>query len=207
MRPPKKHIHNQKHCYWFSKWYFPHWILADLQLRLSKLWGIICSTTVTKYFWMFQAAVPFSHPYLLWPHIIMGNCSLLSLTPSSLLQNVTLELLCHLSLHTISFPESRLLCPANPGYILSQQVQIIFFSNTDVLCCFIFSAPGWEISKYSHSWFFFPVPNFCSSLVITKMQPCVCGYHTAWCCSRLLCPLPTILFIICLEAKPINSLE
>lgn len=48
MRPPKKHIHNQKHCYWFSKWYFPHWILADLQLRLSKLWGIICSTTKSQ---------------------------------------------------------------------------------------------------------------------------------------------------------------
>lgn len=144
VRPPRKHMHNQKHCCWFRKWYFRHWILVDPQLRLDKLWrSHLLYDKATEYYRMFKALQSFFYtPVLLWPHISIDNCTLLPLTPSSLLQTFTLKVQCHLSLYTIYFPKQ------------AQQVQNILFSNTDVLCCLMAFAPGWEVSKYSQSCFF-----------------------------------------------------
>lgn len=208
MRPPKKHRHNQKHCYWFSKWYFPHWILADLQLRLSKLWGIICSTTKSQNTsGCFKLCCPFlTFPSSLAPYYYGQLQSPLTdsiFSPPEFYFGTTMPPLIAYNLFSwesafVSSKPRVYTQPAGPDHFLFKYRCALLFH---IFC------PWLRISKYSHRRFFFPVPNFCSSLVITKMQPCVCGYHTAWCCSWLLCPLPTILFIICLEAKPINTLE
>lgn len=151
VRLPRKHMHNQKHCCWLSKWYFRHWILVDPQLRLDKLWrSHLLYDKATEYYRMFKALQSFFYtPVLLWPHISIDNCTLLPLTPSSLLQSFTLKVQCHLLLYTIYFPKKSALVPSKPTRSI-----IFLFSNTDVLCCLMAFAPHWEVSKCSQSCFF-----------------------------------------------------
>lgn len=92
-----------------------------------------------------SSAVPFSHSYPLWPHIIIGNCSPLPLTPSSLPQTFTLKLLC----------------------------------------------PWLRCFQILRQLILFHVSNFCSDLVITKMQPWVDRWWLSHCLMLPVVSLPS----------------
>lgn len=139
VRLPKKHIHDQKHCYWFRKLCFSHWILVYPQPEPGKLWeGHLLSDEIRVLLDVQSSAVPLSHSCLLLPHTITGSL----LTPSSFLQTFALKLLWHLSLCTIFFPEKSSLVygkarvytqPAGPDnfifkYSCSLLLSLVFFS-------------------------------------------------------------------------------
>lgn len=190
MRPPKKHIHNQKHCCWLRKWCFPHWILVDPRLRPYKLWrSHLLYDKATEYYRTFKALQSFFYiPVLLWPHINIDNCTVLPLTSSSLLQTFALKVQCHLSLCTISFPKKSAFVSSKPSRSRPFYFQIEMYST---VWCFLSLA---EKFPNTHRAASFPCYNFCSDLVITKTQTWVGCWWLSHC---LLLPMASLPVLNC----------
>lgn len=152
----------------------------------------------------------------LWCYSIMGNCGLLTLTPTSLLQTFTLKLLYHFSLCTLFCWEVRFCTQQIQGIHSSSRSRSFYFQTQICSALSCFYVLVWS----GLVWFFLPLdetfPNTqlilylvsycCLGLPITEVKPQVDFW---WILNWLMLPtvsLPTLNSLCSSPAFRINLL-